>query len=275
MAPKPSERIEFTRPDQLPGTEILIAEHSSRVWRWYHETYTICTVKSGIGSADWKYRGKLHTGRPGEVLLYEPGEVHANQSILRDASFRVLFLAPRLVEDAATELNIRRPHWAHALTADPRIFRAFERFHASVESPSSSTLEHESRLAGCLLGLLKDCTEGGLHEPGKPTRAALFRARDFLQEHYANPVSLDMLSAVAGVSRFHLVHAFTNQFGLPPHAFQILVKISKARQLLLLGQEPSTVAAALGFADQSHFGRHFKRVTKITPRQYVRRSRAS
>lgn len=273
MSPKPAERIEFMRPAELPGTEILIAENSSRIWRWFHETYTICTVKSGVGSADWVYRGKLHTGRPGEVLLYEPGETHANQSILRDAGFRVLFLAPKLIEDAATELDTRRPHWAQALTADPRIFRAFERFHASVESPSSSTLEHESRLVGCLLGLLKDGTESGFPELRAPTRAALFRARDFLQDHYAEPVTLDMLSVVAGVSRFHLVHAFSKQFGLPPHAFQILVKINKARQLLQLGQEPSTVAAALGFSDQSHFGRHFKRVTGVTPRQYVRSAR--
>lgn len=267
-----SERIEFSRPTHLPGTQVLIAEHSSRIWRWYHETYTICTVKTGLGSADWVYRGKLHSGGPGHVLLYEPGEIHANKTILEDASFRVLFLNPKLIEDAASDIGIRTPHWTHALTADPAIFRSFERLHFSVESPSSNALEHESRLVGCLLGLLRDCTESRFPEPRGRALAALSRARDFLEEHYAEQVSLDMLAAASGLSRFHLVHAFTKQFGLPPHMFQILLKINKARQLLLLGHELSNVAATLGFSDQSHFGRHFKRVTGVTPRQYMQSS---
>jgi AraC-like DNA-binding protein len=263
-----SERIEFSRPPELPGTEILLAEHSERRWRWFHETYTICTVMSGIGSADWIYRGKMHSGRPKEVLLYEPGEVHANQSILRDASFRVLFIDPSVIEKAALELDMRQPHWSRPLTSDPALFGAFARFHASLESPST-VLERESRLADCLRRTLKQCTETGFRD-AHPGKAGLLRARDYIREHYPEHIALDILASVAGISRFHLVHAFSAEFGLPPHAYQIGVRITEARQLLVSGQPPSSVATATGFADQSHFGRHFKRFTGTTPHRYAK-----
>jgi len=48
------------------------------------------------------------------------------------------------------------------------------------------------------------------------------------------------------------------------------VRVERARRLLQKGTSPAIVAANLGFADQSHFGRHFKRIMHVTPIQYAR-----
>jgi AraC-like DNA-binding protein len=71
------------------------------------------------------------------------------------------------------------------------------------------------------------------------------------------------------VSRFHLVHAFTSEVGLPPHAYQIHLRIRRSRALLAAGMPLGGIAADLGFADQSHFGRHFRRVVGVTPGAYA------
>ena len=98
----------------------------------------------------------------------------------------------------------------------------------------------------------------------------LARARDYIRERYKDPISLDDLATVSGLSRYHLARGFASAFGLPPHAFQVHVRVEKARSLLACGVSPATVAADTGFADQSHLIRHFRRINGITPRQYFR-----
>jgi len=71
-------------------------------------------------------------------------------------------------------------------------------------------------------------------------------------------VSLDEIAAIAGLSRFHFLKAFTAQFGLPPHTYQIHLHIERSLPLLRQGMTLSHVAEMMGFNDQSHFIRHFK-----------------
>lgn len=99
-------------------------------------------------------------------------------------------------------------------------------------------------------------------------------ARAYLHEHYAEPVRLAELVRLTGVSRFHLAHLFTRYTGLPPHAYQIFVRIERARALLLAGVPAVEVAGQVGFADQSHFTRHFRRIWRVTPGSYLRMMRA-
>lgn len=104
--------------------------------------------------------------------------------------------------------------------------------------------------------------------PSPPGR--LERCRAFIVEHYSQPLTLHDLAEVSATSRFRLVHSFKKAFGLAPHAYQIRVRIQKACALLSLGEPIASVAAETGFADQSHFGRHFLHIVGLTPAQYAK-----
>ena len=54
------ERIEWWRPAELPGTEILHADNCARRWRVFHETYTVCTGFAIGEPSEWRYRRKTH-----------------------------------------------------------------------------------------------------------------------------------------------------------------------------------------------------------------------
>jgi len=60
---------------------------------------------------------------------------------------------------------------------------------------------------------------------------------------------------------------------MPPHAFQTQVRIARAKNLLREGHSISHVATMTGFVDQSHLTRHFKRLVKLTPGQYLQDSK--
>jgi AraC-like DNA-binding protein len=104
-------------------------------------------------------------------------------------------------------------------------------------------------------------------------RRAVKRACEYLAEHYSENVSLEKLACIANLSPFHFNRVFSEQLGLPPHAFQTQLRVLRAQKLLRQGYSISSVAAETGFADQSHFTRQFKRLTIITPGQFIQNSK--
>lgn len=101
------------------------------------------------------------------------------------------------------------------------------------------------------------------------TPRAIERAKLYLHDRFNESVSLDELMALTRLSRFHLVRAFALHTGIPPHAYQLKLRIERACVLLRAGVTAAEAAIQVGFADQSHFTRHFKRIRRITPGQYA------
>ncbi|WP_042149305.1 helix-turn-helix transcriptional regulator [Pseudoalteromonas sp. '520P1 No. 412'] len=63
----------------------------------------------------------------------------------------------------------------------------------------------------------------------------------------------------SGLSRFHLIRSFKQTYGLSPHAYQLDKRIKKAKNLLKSGHSIIETSHLLGFADQSHLQRNFKK----------------
>jgi AraC-like DNA-binding protein len=109
-------------------------------------------------------------------------------------------------------------------------------------------------------------------DSGRVPRAAA-RAREILEQTIAEPPSLTELATAVGANPFVLLREFRRYFGLPPHAFLLRLRADRARALLARGGDLAEVAQCLGFADQSHLTRVFKRLYGITPAAYRRASR--
>jgi len=103
-----------------------------------------------------------------------------------------------------------------------------------------------------------------------PWSRVAHQAREYLHAHLHEDIGLEQLAAATGESRFVVSRAFKAEFGLPPHAYLIQLKLTRAREGLALGRTPAAVAADLGFADQSHLGRWFRRAYQLTPAHYRR-----
>jgi AraC-like DNA-binding protein len=65
-------------------------------------------------------------------------------------------------------------------------------------------------------------------------RVALL-AHAYLDDNYAEDVTLDGLAELAGLSPSHLARLFHTEVGMPPHAYQLQVRIARAKRLLLQG----------------------------------------
>jgi AraC-like DNA-binding protein len=111
-----------------------------------------------------------------------------------------------------------------------------------------------------------------LRDPGG-VRGAVDDARDFLAANLAGRPTLDAAADAAGVSKFTLLRRFRRVVGTTPHAYLVMLRIARARELLADGAPPAQVALEAGFSDQAHLGRWFRRAMGLTPAAYARRSR--
>jgi AraC family transcriptional regulator len=87
-------------------------------------------------------------------------------------------------------------------------------------------------------------------------------------------VDISTLAANVGLSAFHFARAFKQATGLPPHKYQIMLRIDKAKDLLLRTRlSIADVAASVGYEDQSHFARTFRKEVGLPPREFRRAHR--
>jgi AraC family transcriptional regulator len=108
------------------------------------------------------------------------------------------------------------------------------------------------------------------------SRRALNRACSFIAENLGERFTLDDLARQAGVSRFHFARLFRVSTGDSPMAYLLKSRIERAKQMLLQDDRPvCEIAAVLGFCDQSHLTRTFRRLTGLTPREFARQHAAA
>jgi AraC family transcriptional regulator len=92
------------------------------------------------------------------------------------------------------------------------------------------------------------------------------RIKDLLLAHLDGDISLDGIARECGISRSHLIRAFSRSTGLPPHRWLLVQRVERARDLLLNSDSPIVeIASRLGFADQSHLTRAFSKILGCTP----------
>ena len=140
--------------------------------------------------------------------------------------------------------------------------------YLALEQPSA-TLERQALLLNLLTGLIARFAERQLAPRSCGVeRQAIKRACDYLAAHFAENVSLEDLAQIAHLSPFYFNRVFSEQMGMPPHAFQTQLRVLRAKAFLLQGWAIPQVASQTGFADQSHLTRHFKRLVGVPPGQY-------
>jgi transcriptional regulator GlxA family with amidase domain len=99
----------------------------------------------------------------------------------------------------------------------------------------------------------------------------LGRVIETIHEKIGEPISVSMLSSVAGLSRSHFSHVFRTSVGRTPHKQIVCLRIEHAMKLMARADVPlSDIALAAGFSDQAHFSNTFRRTIGKTPGEWRR-----
>src|SRR6478735_3621872 len=274
-----NEVVEYRRSSALPGVEVIAARHSPRQWRIIPDTFALVVFRTWQGQT--RTRSQVDAAEPGLAFCNMPGELVIGTPHAA-GSFDVLEIEPRVLEQWLEEQQPSsvRADWAaimQPLSAPLR--QNFSTFFELLQS-ASSAMHVQSQLLE-LSELVVGELIAGARQPrrvvGPPLRAAA-RMRECMNEEGLN-VDLETLAQRAGLGRFQALRAFKQRYGLPPHAYQLCLRMNHARRWLLDGVPAADVALRCGFADQSQFNRHFNKFYAVTPMRYARghvtRSRGS
>jgi AraC-like DNA-binding protein len=155
------------------------------------------------------------------------------------------------------------------LVGDTLLARSFIALHRGLECPASA-LERQSAVLS-FLGRLTAWSPDARPRACQVARddPGVRTAVEYLHDEVTRNVSLDELAATAGATKYQLVRRFKAATGVPPHTYQVALRVNLARRLLERGERPTDVAGLAGFADQSHLNRHFRRRLGMTPAQYA------
>ena len=261
------------RTDEFGGMDLLHGTFTTHAFaRHTHETYSIGVFEAGTMVC--LCQGRAYTMRPGSLGLIQPGDVHTGHSldVAEGWTYRNLYPDAALFARVLQDLGGR----ARALPRlpvvmdDPSLAAMFAQAHRALLEPASS-LARESLLRVAVSALLlRHASERPALPAVRPEGAAVRQVRAVLEDDPARNVTLEELASMVGQNAFTLLRAFRRAHGLPPHAYQVQVRLRHAKRRLLAGEAPAQVALEVGFADQSHLGRHFRRAFGVTPQQYRR-----
>lgn len=266
------EISKYWRAAEFDDLELLAATYITHSFdRHIHEGYAIGVILRG--AEKFYYRGEIHTAHEGQLVAINPGEIHTGQAVAKDGwMYRMIYPGIMLMRQIGREMTGKDwhiPYFPHPVMNDPDLADLFRRAHMVLEA-SDSKLQRETALRDVMGAFIVRHAENKLHIPLYQNEQRAVRiARDYLETHYAENISLETLAAHAGISPFHLVRLFRAQTGMPPHLYLTHVRVMRAKALLALGIPITEVAFAVGFADQSHLTRRFKRIVGVPPGHYL------
>ncbi|HEX3853927.1 MAG TPA: helix-turn-helix transcriptional regulator [Polyangiaceae bacterium] len=269
--PAPPEVIGYRRSAVVPGVEVLDAYHSPREWRDVGTGFAVTLLRTWHGNV--YYRGQRHAVAPGIAFCNHPGEaLVATPQAGPAGSFNVLIVGTGVFREWLSEYqpNALRPHWrAIARPISEQLIAKFRRFLHTF-TPDATAMELQSDAAELSESLIRELVSGADEGPVHrgPHIRGTARMRECLNEEGVG-IDLNTLARKAGLTRFQALRAFKRRYGLPPHAYQLCLRVSTARGMLIDGAPAADVAVRCGFVDQSHFTRHFKRIAGVTPAQYA------
>lgn len=267
-----AERVHIKRMPALDNLEIMHARYRQHVFnRHTHDCYAFGVIEAG--AMGFYYLGENMVAPMGSINLAVPGEVHNGQSAHPDGwQYRMLYIQPSLLQRIAEEINGiagAMPSFSAGVIQDPPLAAKLRRVHALLLQPAVPLLEQEYWLARFLTSmLLRHAENPPAVRRMKKLPQSVAAVTSYLEENYGRNVSINELCRIAALSRFHLVHVFSQEIGVPPHAYLRQVRLRHAKRLLAGGSSIACAAAATGFADQSHLTRWLKRVWGFTPGDY-------
>ncbi|MFW5437368.1 AraC family ligand binding domain-containing protein [Paenibacillus apiarius] len=236
----------------------------------FHDYYVIGFIEAGqryLLCKDQEY-----IINPGDIIIFNPGDVHSCEQIDgKTLDYRCINIQPEIMKKTALEITGRKffPNFSQAVLYRSELASSLQELHHMICEGETDFIKEELYLF--LISQLIQEYADSITDPFAQEPTSEFKpVCDYMEANFAKVITLDELSRLANMSKYHFLRSFTRQKGISPYSYLETIRIGNSKKLLEQGIPPVEAAFRTGFSDQSHFSNFFKKFIGLTPRQYMR-----
>ena len=267
------EQVKFWQDPALDNLELLRACNFTHNFPLHsHDEFTICLIQNGSLQVD--YRRQNYQLKKDRIFVVNPGEIHqGGPTNDKGWKYRVFYPKATQLQALASKMGDKPhdvPFFPQAEIHDPTLMQKLLHLHRRLEDQQCSHLERDELFEDAIGYLiLHHSDDPPVRKPTNAEKYYVNRVRRYIDEHYADALSLNDLATLVSLNSSYFLRIFKKAVGLSPHAYLTQVRINRAKELMAAGTPLTEIAANTGFYDQSHFSNRFKRIFGVTPGQYT------
>ena len=255
----------------ISGVTVMSGRHILNDFRRHiHNSFIIGLVVEG--KRDISFTDGTIQIAEGEAFILNPGQVHSCCTEgPQGHSYKVLCVSASQMQSIASQISeqhegcpfFKEIHYKNKVLSE-KLVALFE----TIEIPESN-IQVESEIYSFLDYLLMNFSQfpSVAFQTGKQ-KDSIERVCNYLQQNFTKNISLKQLADVACLSRFHFQREFRNEIGITPHEYLNDLRIKESKKMLSHASGIADIALKLGFCDQSHFSRMFKKAVGVSPGKY-------
>ncbi len=269
---------------RVPGLDVFgycIFERATQplLTHWHGNTYEFSIVTKGHQIYHDGQKGYSLTG--GTVFISYPYAEHSSGDLPDEKKELFWF---RLDMDVRENFMGLAPPYGEVLyTEIQKLTSPVMKLNTDIRSILSRSFVYFSRQTDysrfmgqtLLLHVIHQIIESEKDQISSAVSEKILTAAQYIQDNVYEVIELESLAQLSGLSLPRFKQRFTKEMGMPPREYINLIKINKAKELLLEpGKSVTDVAFQLGFSSSTYFTVVFKRVALNSPTAYVRSCRA-
>lgn len=264
---------------------ILLIGHQKTEPDWVHKLriirhHSMWLIIKGKGTIS--INGIHYPAEPGKIFFFAPGML-VERKTDPENPFEYYFLRFHY-----TETYMEKEQWVsrsadevpfpiegmHTVQNTPQLIYLMEQlFQLWQRRGHMTAMRRKILLQEMLLTLLQDFRAQKI---AGDTTAAIEHTQDYMVNHYQEPLTLEGLAQMAGLSVSHYSRLFKKYIGYSPIDYLTHLRIDRAKELLALSDyKLKSVANSVGYSDEFYFSRIFKKIEGISPREYAKKNRVA
>lgn len=266
-------KSKFFKHKKLPFIESRFVKNSSYLYNeHFHTTLSIGAVEDG--QVAYTHQKDKYILKPNFLAVINPNKIHSCNPIYNESrTYHMIYIDKDWCKELQKSIFTNTQSFIEVSKVNienKELFQKYLKLNYTLLDQESSFLEKEELLQEFLTELFQkycNCQKTKKKEFSNIEQKVEL-AKNFIKNNYLENITIGEISKYVELSEFYFIKQFKAHTFLSPHQYMLNCKIDMAKNFLFDGMDIVEVALSLGFSDQSHFNRVFKKFVAATPNEY-------